>query len=611
MTVWGNTLGWTYNNIDNIDTYIGANSYEAQEYGVNDCATNNGGNSYRCNFAYTSVQVGCPGSLNAVHSCDTSVYPATNKSVFSWTSGSDSGEDVLRIDYDDGIWMTNSDWFVSSTASSVSCSTSGSTTSCTANIPGSINKAYLEGTYNEWSVTSYYPDFISWDQANKCSTVETSNYTLSSCNPYIVVGTIHNVDVDESAGTCTLNSDNPLLGSVADISDLELIFECKNPVDCTLESNVAGNSTYTLPSTGGLSGVAGTLAPSDYKLDSILGNLPGVEYVLTCSDTGSGYEDNVGPGTPLSIDATDFDPANTTSTISLGYELSNSNPQGWFTAIDGDVFGNDIASEISTVTEYVDQYLTSHLDLLDVTAFGNTIDVGGDALISEPREGLTEGRYVKGFTGSFWPPSFSYTAPDEVVDNNTVSDWHDIQGSLNTGQAYFVQANILNTFLKQSSTYTLQGPKGVTVLFVGPPGNSGQTLEFEESITSTNDSRILIITDADVEIFDTVGIDPDALPLDSSGSYDTHIEMSIISSSDITVLGNNDPDVPDKVLVMEGPLVAGNNDPDDTASISVQRNLGLFNGAFPSLIVNYNPIYLIEVGPESNIMEVDIIWNVE
>ncbi len=581
-----NTASW--NVVSGAHTPLNSASYESQEANAsNDCGTD-------CNFRYQVF--GNPVILSRSDVC---VNPGNNlpyrTGTFNWTAVPGAVRYILRVNREDLTnpeWVSANDWWryippSANTSTSGSCN--GATCTATIGIQPAI-MSFVPGQYLGWSVQA--------EAANGALSADVPGaaFFVNTCTPYSLSGTLNYVTV--SGNTCTPVAGQSSLHSVANLT--------ADPVTATFNvttysysrsANVnAGNSNYTITNLPGAAGAVSlnrtVVSSNDPDLAAV-----GIQYRYQCIKAGNSGTWTYSP-TLASIPVANFN--TNLAGYNFGYVLENPYDDGWFASLDGDTYGEVIAANVSGVVapnSGVEPYLTFHGGSREVAVFGEDIQVSPDRLV----EG---GKYIDGFTGGFWPSTFSFTPPAGATNLTNAQGLNTMQ----TGRVYRAEIGLVNSYLLNNDDYNLGGGAGVAVLYV--TGSAG-SLTFPQSFTSQHtDRRILIISQRPVYIAPDVGTT--VATIGNLATSPAHLQIGLIAQHTITFGSSyspNFPGQPDKIILLEGPFVAGSSDV-TTVNIELRRNLGLSNALYPAALVKYNPIYGRELTENSGVMEQDVIWKV-
>ena len=325
----------------------------------------------------------------------------------------------------------------------------------------------------------------------------------------------------------------------------------------------------------------------DNLLISITGNRAnGTPYGVRCVDTQNGLS---GQMFVTSID----DPKNGQTYIKY-VNLGDLKPEAfpsWITALDGDVFSEDIGmSTPAAPANGFGSYLINHLsDGSGGYAFANNMITLAPVNVSKNG----------GFAGNLMHPDFTNQNKVQKSHNDISVEEFDFRApnreyvkgidspedfsSLENGGIYTISAETFNDMLSASSaplTYSV-ADSGVAIVYV--QDDQGE-LAFQRGFVPSNNGRLLIIADSNVTFTKNVGFStiseytPTATPLVVAG---------IVSSGDIIFESTADVSTELPILV-QGPLVA-------KGTIQVPRNLGDNNGLYPAVSVLYSPRYLTKL----------------
>ncbi len=578
-----NTSSW--NTTTGAHTPLGSLTYSSQQAGApNDCGSS-------CNFGYQAL--GTPTILSRSDICVTPGNTLPYRTgTFSWTNVPGAVRYILRV-----VHVNNnnaSNWFnyiVAPPNQSVTSSCNATTCTATLGVQPNI-KSFRIGDYLAWSVQA--------EAANGSLSPQVPGgaFSVNTCNPFTLSGTLNYVTVNPSTGICTPVAGQTGLHTVGNLSvDPVRATYSVSAYTYTRNANVnANNSNYTISN---LPGSAGNVALNRTLVRSNDPDLAaaGIRYRYQCIKAGPTANYIYSPSL-ASIPVGSF--SSNLSGYNFGFVLENPYEDGWFASLDGDTYGDVIAANVSGVVapnSGVEPFLTFHGNNRSVAVFGDDIQVALDRLV----EG---GKYISGFTGEFWPDKFSFTPPTSATQITTVQGFNSMQ----TGQVYRTSVDLVNSFLTGNTQYTLGGGTGVAVLYI--TGTSG-TLTFPQNLTTPQaDRRILIISQLPVYIDPAVGTT--VATIGNLATSPAHLQLGLIAQRNITFGSNYDPafpDQPDNIVLLEGPFVAGSSD-SATVSIALQRNLGLSNALYPAALVKYNPLYGNELTENSGVMEQDVIWQV-
>lgn len=310
-------------------------------------------------------------------------------------------------------------------------------------------------------------------------------------------------------------------------------------------------------------------------------NLPNFRYQLTCA-----WGNNASvTGTSVRFDTT----STSVNTVHLGYKLVST---GWFTSVNGNVYGG--YTDGSNITPSVEVGIPLAADIPLFNGYlieGAKVVIGNESLSVKNPLGNTRysssGKAIKLLhANDTWPQSYDFIPPSNAVslsfDDCAAAMYGDY--TLHTDKVYLVTTQcLLSGFNTSAGDYVVDSVNGgrIAVMYVRPAG--ANVLRFNRDIKSSNNNRILFVSQAPVEIVRNIGVAAPSL------STPPNLEVSIISKGGIRFIGTTDSlNSPDTSLVIEGPLVTGGA---SNATIHFDRDRGTNNG-HPAEVVVYNPDYL-------------------
>lgn len=583
------TGSFAYNICDNQDQPLGSESYECQDWNGGVSCANDQGGPHRCNFEYQSYQP--PTGKVLFHLApeservrDVSVGSTETFSATIYREPTDPDLSEIKVFACETSTGCN-DSFDWTELGNSACAPGA--TFCSITVDSSAVNFVNEGETWYVVVNGYSIDSNLWCSGNptpnsipRCDRtppIEISDYLTLNLVGFEITGKTTVVD---NIALCTDvdTLDNSLVGTYPSITYAGTYLGQWTP----------SNGNYQIPQTGNPALPVGT--GSLCSTDSLPhASIPGVEYKFKCiidNDTGVAQQAFPGFCPPVEIIDQDKD-------VDLGYELFNSTPFGWIQALDGDVYGYVIASDVPKDVGQAQggfEYFVGVGDADSSSAvFSSDVNIDDDLRISEQQ------RYIDGSgtpIDTFWADDISFEAPYGAT---SVTSAADIRNNLETTNTYVASASTVQAFLNNYLFYDLQGLPGVAVIYV--EGNN--TIEFPTRLLSSDSGkRILFIFSGDIEYNPAVG----TLVSGNPNVSVPDIEAGVITRGSI-IFPAAVPPTQDRVIVLEGPQIALGN-------IEVARNLELENNFYPVVAVKYNPIYLeklLEV-EYSNLPLIDIQW---
>lgn len=407
-----------------------------------------------------------------------------------------------------------------------------------------------------------------------------------------ISGEIRLVRVDESNPDVCI--DQGALNK-ADYEETVIVTYSPDTQPETWTDTIDSGNTYLLEDTEGL---AGDLYVNRAVLNIEHPILETIEYRLACFNNRT--DTLVGSTTHLE----DFSTGDLTGQ-NFGYVLYNPYEDGWFTATNGTVYGQLIEAAVppSSVPTGVDPYLASFDTGKTTAVMGNSIDV-----YTNPNRLVENRKYLGNFAGNLWPDEFNYEVPALALTNSRTNF-----NNMQTGNVYSITVSNLNTVLNSAVNYNLGGSAGIAVVYVTDPTNSGATINIRNLVRSQHTTRrILLITRNPVRFAKEIGVDVSGNTPINISTLRAHTEIGIISARNISFESNYNESAGtiDKVIVAEGPIISGTNENINT-SITLSRNLGLFNTVYPAIVVRHNPLYLVYLSQNSGITKTEIHWEVK
>lgn len=311
-------------------------------------------------------------------------------------------------------------------------------------------------------------------------------------------------------------------------------------------------------------------------------DMPNFRYVLNCADNSSSGI--------ISKSCATLDVLGPT-TRDLGFRLDS---KGWFHSIGGDVYsgcsdcidGISLGLPDSPLGGFVSYLVNGVAGVFSRSDMSVKDSEGEDRYTSDDNKQHAE------FIGSnFWPRVFQFNPSTEsnLISGSVCDNF--MSNVLEAGKSYSLSRNCMQNGLDNlSDQYRVSGD-GFVTLFVEADGTS---LDISKEIRSQNDNRILLVSEAEVDISPDMGYDSPAT--DSR----PNIEMGIVSMDSINFNSNGDEDT---TIILESPIATKNG------AVNFSRDRGLDNG-YPAEVVVYNPIYLSEFEAEEQpgLEVVNILW---
>jgi hypothetical protein len=341
-----------------------------------------------------------------------------------------------------------------------------------------------------------------------------------------------------------------------------------SPVQTGSNGTVQGDGTYSIPD-----------IPENEEITYVcisgaLEDPPGegTSYSLSCLKedgsnpvTGCFYLD-----TPILMDAD--------KTLNLGYELLG--PSGWYTVIDGDVYGGDI--DIVYPSSATGGFETKLIQAVNQKVFAHS---GLDLLATGSEPDSDDGGHTEELLDSTPPPSAFWKLPT-TLNPPTHDEVVTFEGSFEGGKVYEAEEGVLNDFVQNNVTYSVSGG-GLSVVYV-----EGD-ITFNTPLTSTSDDgRILLVVNGNINVDgDLNGYASPSLTLTRanvvSGVSAPQIEVGMVASGEITIEAKTSGEI-DTALVLEGPVISATR-------VIPSRDLGSSNNTAPAETILYNHLYFAEL----------------
>ena len=453
--------------------------------------------------------------------------------VSSWGKGCPSNSNTYTVFKKEGVSCSGGGY-------STACSTTGTTTNCSASVQSARQYCwYVSGSNGTYAVDSPYYRFSTvysvegwpWNSTNKACTADKASNKLQPS------GVSGNVTVSISGDGST----NWTPGSA---------------------------SKYRIsPSASGSQSVCATPVPA----------AAGFRYVLSClNNSDSGIIS--GSCASLNINAS---PTN----ADLGFSLFS---QGWITSLRGSVYGGIPGVSVSMGIPASSGVLGGFSGNLVETA--GAVLGEGDVTVRHPdgsyaasQDGNKLAKNIKN-SKSPWPTFIDFSPPSgaQSISNcsNALKD-----GSLNPDKVYKASVSCFQTALNSLSGQYKTSKGGVVVLYV--TGSGSDTLEIKQVLKAQNaQRRILLVSKVPIKISKNIGS-----PTVNKASPVVDIEVGIIAKAAIQFESAGDTSgdgmSDDTSIVVDGPLIS-------QAGISFDRDRGLQN-TYPAVVVVANPIYLAKI----------------
>jgi len=423
--------------------------------------------------------------------------------------------------------------------------TSGSTTPPSGNYGPVLASSSLSTTYSTantsgvtyyWWVASY--NGFNWALSNR----GTFSTTVT------IRGRVAEVASASSCGTLTNFTNGYIESTLAQVR----VRTPSNTVITTVPVNYTGDGSYTA------SGIPkGTTIGSVCFLGTVHSNISDATYKSVCPAADKCQSFGVS-GLVLNADRT----------VNLGFAIS-SDLIGWYTSLSGDIFsGGNISKTMPTspaggFSNYLSQINSGGSAAGSVFA-SSTISITGNRVAQSTApyvSNLGSTNPLLAVSGFVAPPASGSTS-------------FTLGSTLNPNTIYYYPPDDPALVIPEGTNYQISG-NGVAVVYV----DNDLTFQgdYRVSGVGAQTKRVMFIVRGNVTIAPTVGYALSTEPLLSSRP---NIEASLISYGNVTFsAGSTAP-------VVEGPLVANN--------IIFGRDRGLAN-SYPSEVIVYNPIYLIEL----------------
>ena len=285
------------------------------------------------------------------------------------------------------------------------------------------------------------------------------------------------------------------------------------------------------------------------------------------------------------------------TTIDVAVAIERNKVNSWFTALDGDIYGQGVGTVAACSGHAVNGSFNGNLINL-TNGFadnGYVFSTGGISTTDVSSSTTTDG-YAKLLTNQQSSiDKLAYTAPTTAQTATILN--------LTAGNIYKMTAATFNTLTVNPITYSVSGT-GVAILYVDAAATA--TINIKNSITTLGTNRILLITNSDIAIAYTVGIPEASYSLTGT----PQIMLGMLAKGKIVFNTHTPTDNP---IMVEGPLIS-----DATGAtaegIIFRRDLGEDNDLYPAVTVKYNPIYLTSLNTllpttVTGINHFDIQWD--